>query len=67
MTYLVTIPIAGHITFEVDAESESDAIDAAMKMDENEGELSWETLRKFHQGNYCFCPFPWEAKAESID
>ena len=67
MTYLVTIPIAGHITFEVEAESEGDAIDAAMQMDENDGELSWETLRKFHQGNFCFCPTPWEAQAENID
>ncbi len=59
-SYTVTIPIAGHITFEVQAESEEAAKEIARTTDVDEGVTEWETLDKFNQGNVCYCPSPWE-------
>lgn len=64
--YLVKLPIAGHLTFEVNAMSESEAIEKAQDMPTNEGELEYETLTKFHAGNICYCPAPWEEEAQEI-
>lgn len=58
--YSVTIPIAGHFIIEVDAESEEQAIEKAMNADEKDGELQYEFLTRFHEGNVCYCPIPWE-------
>jgi hypothetical protein len=65
-TYLVTIPIAGHITFEVNAESPKEAEDKAMEMNADEGQHEWEMLQYFHQGNICYCPSPWKITTEQI-
>jgi len=65
--YLVTIPIAGHLTFEVEAETEGQAIEIANSLDENQGELQYEQLTQFNQGNVCYCPAPWELTVELLD
>jgi hypothetical protein len=66
-TYLVTIPLAGHIRFEVEAESEEQAIELANQMETEQGEMDWGTLTRFNQGNVCYCPSPWEIETEIID
>lgn len=65
-TYTVTLPIAGHAVVEVEAENEEAAIDAALNSDKltiNAIE-TWDALKRFHEGNICYCPSPWEAYAE---
>lgn len=66
-TYRVTIPIAGHIVFDVEAENEEAAVLAAHNEDVEKGEVGWETLEKFHSGNVCHCPSPWKTEVEEID
>ena len=66
-TYIVTIPIAGHVSFEVEAENEDAAKTAAWAMDAGtEGELSWETLETFGRGNVCHCPSPCEVDVQEV-
>lgn len=65
-TYTVTIPMAGHLVIDVEAESAEAAIDVALSsehltLDKLEG---WEALERFIQDNICYCPSPWEAHAE---
>ena len=67
MTYNVIIPIAGHITFEVEAESEEEAKELAWNMDINDpADLSWEMLETFGRGNVCYCPSPWSVEVEEV-
>jgi len=63
-TYLVTVPVAGHATIEVEAESEDQAIEKAIDEVNIDHLESWESLRQFNTGNVCYCPQPWEAEAE---
>jgi len=63
-TFIVTIPIAGHLSFEVEAESEEEAKTAAWQLHSDKGELSYETLESFGSGNVCSCPPPWEVTVE---
>ena len=65
-TYLVSIPIAGHVVHEVEAESPEEAIGSAQIMDPEDGEVTWETLSQFHKGNVCYCPTPWKIETEEI-
>jgi len=60
------MPIAGHITFEIEAVSESDALEKAWGTDTDKGEVEWEMLENFNSGNVCHCPSPWGATAEEI-
>lgn len=60
--YLVTIPIAGHITFEVNAQDTKDAENIAWETDPDMGEISWEMLKTFCNGNLSYCPTPWEVE-----
>jgi hypothetical protein len=57
--YSVTIPIAGHVYIEVEAENEEDAKNKAF---ENcpDGDIEWDALESFNTGNVCHCPAPWE-------
>lgn len=64
--YLVTIPIAGTVSTEVEAENEKEAIEKAMEADLRDEELQWETYRKFNSGNLCHIDSPWEVGAEQI-
>jgi len=68
-TYLVTYPIAGHATFEVEAENETQAKELAEQKDMTEGdvEVSWDAIGKFNEGNVCYCPTPWETEIEEIN
>ena len=63
--YDVTIPIAGHAIITVEAASEEDAIQKALESEDLtiKSIESWEALERFHQGNICYCPRPWEAEA----
>jgi nicotinate-nucleotide pyrophosphorylase len=63
--YLVEIPIAGHITVEVEADSEKDAIAAAWESEDLtlDNCENWEALEHFTQGNVCYCPQPWATTA----
>jgi hypothetical protein len=63
-TYIVTIPIAGHISFEIEAETEEAAIQSAWDADPDNGDVTWEMLESFGQGNVCHCPSPWEVEVE---
>lgn len=65
-TFIVTIPIAGHLSFEVEAENEAEAKDKAYDSGSSEGELSYETLDSFCSGNVCHCPSPWKIEVEEI-
>lgn len=62
-TYIVTIPIAGHLRVEVIADSVEEAEKLAWDNPED-GEPSWEMLSKFGQGNVCHCPMPWQVEIE---
>jgi len=62
--YNVIIPIAGHAYKSVEADSEKEAIELAMSEVTIDDIDEWEALTRFNQGNVCYCPSPWEAKAE---
>lgn len=64
--YEVKLPIAGHLTFYVEAESEKEAIEKANDMPSQEGELDWQQVGSFNQGNVCYCPQPWSDKAKLV-
>lgn len=63
----VLVPFAGHIAVTVEAESEDEAIIAAMDAATLDNVESWEVLERFNRGNVCYCPSPWEAEAEMQD
>jgi hypothetical protein len=62
-TWSVTVPIAGHAYITVEADTEEEAIDKAIGEVELDNIESWEAVSRFHQGNVCYCPHPWEAEA----
>lgn len=63
----VTLPIAGHLYVEVEAENEEEAIEKGFSAEFTDSDVEWETLYSFCQGNVCHCPSPWKACAELID
>lgn len=63
--YSVTIPIAGHLFVEVEAESAEQAIAKAHE-DYDPKDAQWETLDRFNSGNVCYCPSPWEIQVEDM-
>ncbi len=68
-TYGVTIPFAGHLYIELEADSEEDAIDRALESPDLTIDCAedWETMRQFNHGNVCYCPRPWSAEATCFD
>lgn len=60
----VIIPIAGHAVKEVEAVSEEAAIEEAFNTVTLDDLENWEALERFHQGNVCYCPSPWELGVE---
>ena len=63
--YDVCIPIAGHALVTVEANNEEEAKKKAFEEEISINDIeSWETLKKFNQGNVCYCPSPWEVEAE---
>ena len=54
--YEVKIPIAGSITFEIEADSESDAIVEAFNTDADKGDVEWDTFEKISSGNILYAP-----------
>lgn len=67
-TFIVTIPIAGHVSFEVEADNEEDAKRIAWDKDPQgpDAELSWEQLESFGRGNVCSCPAPWSVEVSEV-
>ena len=67
-TYVVTVPMAGHLVIEVEAESEEAAIDAALESEDLTLDRleDWQAMRQFNTGNICYCPQPWEAHVETV-
>jgi hypothetical protein len=66
--YEVTIPIAGHVTVTIEAASVDDAIRKGFDSVANDSaQVSWDTLRRFHQGAVCYCPKPWCAEAYEVE
>jgi hypothetical protein len=61
-TYEVKVPIAGHLTVSVQADSEEEAIEKAVDSGTMADLDCWEALKQFNQGNICHCPQPWEAE-----
>lgn len=60
--YSVLVPIAGHAHVTVEADDEESAIDLAMQEVTTDHLEDWEALRRFNQGNVCYCPSPWEVE-----
>lgn len=58
--YSVTIPVAGHLFIEVEAENAEAARDKAFEEAGQEHLEDWEALESFNTGNVCHCPSPWE-------
>lgn len=54
--YAVKIPIAGSITFEIEADSEKEAIATAFNTDADEGEVEWDTFKQIVSGNILQAP-----------
>jgi hypothetical protein len=54
--YEVKIPIAGSITFEIEADSERDAITEAFNTDADKGEVEWDTFKQIVSGNILQAP-----------
>lgn len=65
-TYEVTLPIAGHAYLTVEAETKEEALQKAFEMVTMDNIESWEALEQFNEGNFCYCPTPWEADAECV-
>lgn len=65
--YDVTIPIAGHITYQVRADSPTHAIEMFDDLPESQREVSYEALSTFVEGNVCHCPHPWEQDAVEVE
>jgi hypothetical protein len=64
--YLVIMPIAGHISTEVEADSEDEAIELAKQNAKLEDVETWDILPSVNQGNVCNFPDPWEITVEEI-
>jgi hypothetical protein len=66
-TYSVTIPIAGHVIVEVDAEDKKSAIEEAFKVRISTKDIDqWVMLKSFNERGFCHCPGPWDAEAEEV-
>lgn len=60
--YAVTVPIAGHAYITVEADTEEEALETALGEVTLKHIETWEPVERFHQGNVCYCPHPWEAE-----
>lgn len=63
--YVVTVPIAGSYTVEVEAEDEDGAIEAAFEAQGEAEDVEWEALREICSGNVCHAPV-WEVEVEEV-
>lgn len=61
----VTIPIAGHASVIVEANTEAEAIKKAKKSVTTKDIQEWEVWESC-QGNVCYFPTPWDPHAEDI-
>lgn len=66
-TFDVVIPIAGHCFVQVEADNEEDAIGKAFEKVSLDDVQEWEALTRFHSGNVCHCPSPWEVEVEEVE
>lgn len=63
--WAVTLPISGRLVVEVEAETEEQALDAALEVDAKDGDLEWETHRRLVYGNV-FAGMQREAEVELL-
>ena len=64
--WAVTLPITGTIYVEVEAETEKEAINAALVSDYDSDEMQWEVHRHVVRGNV-FYGMQCDAEAEEIE
>lgn len=65
--YMVTIPVAGHLNFEVKANSEEEAIEKALSTEWSlEDIIELDAYEKLIEGNVCHV-YEYEASAEEIE
>ena len=55
--YIVSIPIAGKITFLVEAESEEEAVKKAWDADPDLGDAEWEMMEHICEGNVLYASY----------
>lgn len=69
----ITMPFAGSVIFQVEAENEAEAREKALQADahidlkvggERADIQEWTFLEAYHEGNVCYCPHPWEMEVE---
>ena len=65
--YLVIVPVAGHASIEVEADSPAEAEALAFERLGPENLEDWEFLQSFNEGNICHCPSPWEVVVEDLE
>ena len=66
--YHVTIPIAGHAYYTVEAESEAQAVELANEEPSDYDDLDWDLFPNgLNEGNVCLAPLPWEAEVTLLD
>lgn len=66
-TYEVTLPITGIAYLTIEADSEDEAIEAAMSAVTVENLETWEAVRDITRGNVCYAMQPWSAEAVEAD
>lgn len=65
--YYVTLPIAGYVSVEVEADNEAQAIETAMMSDISVDDIiEWDTYRRLVDGNVCYVS-PNRAEVELIE
>jgi hypothetical protein len=65
-TFLVTLPISGFVSVEVEAEDEVEAIDRALEEDFTKVDIvDWGVHRHLVRGNVCYA-YQIEAEAEEV-
>lgn len=63
-----TIPIAGHVSLEVEAATKEEAQEKAFMTDlAKDGYVTWEALDSFGKGNVCHCPSPWSVEVGFLE
>ena len=65
--YYVQLPVVGIIGFEIEAESEEDAIEKALNSDQitSDNFEEWDVVESVCKGNVCYAPL-FDAEAEEI-
>lgn len=63
--FLVTLPVVGSVSVEVEAEDKADALEKAWEADFPSVPDEWDAVQRVTRGNVCYAPVN-EAYAEEI-